>query len=118
MHAAQPALHALHDPSTAVVATENDTVAPPRRARPARPRRLVDRLVDALLALGIGGMTGLLAHKLAGEEPLASDPEYVGHLFAELLIFGLAALIAYWLIDDIRGARNAPRDAAEGADEQ
>jgi hypothetical protein len=100
-----------------VVDTDNDTVAPPGKARPPR-RRLVDRLVDALLALAIGALTGLLAHKLAGEEPLASDPEYVGHLFAELLIVALAALIAYWLIDDVRGARNAPRDAADEVEEQ
>jgi hypothetical protein len=106
----QPAQSALHDPSTGAD-TEDDTAAPAGRARPPTPRRLVDRLVDALLALGIGALTGLVAHKLAGEEPLASDPEYVGHLFAELLIVGLAALIAYWLIDDLRGARNASRDA-------
>jgi hypothetical protein len=100
------------------VDADNDTAAPTARARPPAPRRLIHRLIDALVALGIGAVIGLLAHKLAGEEPLASDPEYVGHLFAELLIVGLAALIAYWLIDDVRGARNAPRDDADGADEQ
>jgi Na+/H+-dicarboxylate symporter len=66
--------------------------------------------VDALLALGIGAITGLIAHKLAGDEPITSDPEYVGHLFAELLIVALAALIAYWLIEDIRNARNQPAE--------
>jgi hypothetical protein len=70
-----------------------------------RPRRWLDRAVDALVALGVGLMVGLMAHKLAGDEPLASDPEYVGHVFTEGLIVLLAALIAYWLIDDIRGAR-------------
>jgi len=54
-------------------------------------------------------VVGLLAHKLAGEEPLASDPEYAGHVFAEAVIVLLAALIAYWLIDDIRGARDQPK---------
>jgi Na+/H+-dicarboxylate symporter len=65
--------------------------------------------VNALLALWIGAVVGLVAHKLAGDEPLTSEPEYVGHLFAELLIVVLAALIAYWLLEDIQAARRKPR---------
>ena len=82
---------------------------PPAATR-SRARRWRYRAIDALVALGVGLLVGLLAHKLAGDEPLASDPEYVGHLFAEGLIVVLAALIAYWLIDDIRAARNRPAD--------
>ncbi|MBX5490422.1 MAG: hypothetical protein IRZ14_04630 [Chloroflexi bacterium] len=48
---------------------------------------------------------GLLAHRLAGEEPLATEPEYVAHLVSEALIVLFAALIAWWLIDDVRTAR-------------
>jgi Na+/H+-dicarboxylate symporter len=65
--------------------------------------------VDALVALGAGLLVGLVAHRLAGEEPLATDPEYVGHVFAELLIVLFAALIVYWLLDDMRAARRKER---------
>jgi len=58
-----------------------------------------------VVALGVGLVTGLLAHRLAGADPLPSDPEYVGHVFTEATIVFLAAVIAYWLLDDIRGAR-------------
>ena len=68
-------------------------------------RRLAATLVDAAIALGAGIVVGLVAHRFAGEEPLATDPEYAGHLFSELVIVVLAALIAYWLITDIRAAR-------------
>jgi hypothetical protein len=60
---------------------------------------------DAVVALGVGLLTGLIAHRLAGDEPLVTDPEYVGHLFAEGMIVLLATVIAYWLLDDIRAAR-------------
>jgi hypothetical protein len=63
-----------------------------------------------VVAFGIGLVTGLLAHRLAGEEPLATDPEYVGHVFAEAMIVFLAAVIAYWLLDDIRAARRKGPD--------
>jgi hypothetical protein len=69
------------------------------------PRRWRTRAQDALVALGVGLVTGLIAHRLAGDEPLATDPEYVGHVFAEATIVLLAAIIAYWLLDDIRTAR-------------
>jgi len=58
-----------------------------------------------VVALSVGLLAGLLAHRLAGEEPLATEAEYIGHLFAELLIVFLAALIAYWLLEDLRAAR-------------
>jgi hypothetical protein len=58
-----------------------------------------------VVALGVGLLTGLIAHRLAGDEPLATDPEYVGHVFAEGMIVLLAAVIAYWLLEDIRAAR-------------
>jgi hypothetical protein len=58
-----------------------------------------------LVALGVGLLTGLIAHRLAGAEPLATDGEYVGHVFAEAMIVLLAAVIMYWLLDDIRAAR-------------
>jgi hypothetical protein len=63
------------------------------------------RAQDALVALAVGLLTGLIAHRLAGDEPLSTDAEYVGHVFAEGLIVFLAAVIAYWLLDDIRTAR-------------
>jgi hypothetical protein len=72
-------------------------------------RRLATTLVDAAVALGAGIVVGLAAHRFAGEEPLATDPEYAGHLFSELVIVVLAALIAYWLITDIRAARRRNR---------
>ncbi len=53
----------------------------------------------------MGLLTGLIAHRLAGDEPLATDAEYVGHVFAEAMIVLLAAVIMYWLLDDIRSAR-------------
>ena len=65
------------------------------------------------MALGVGLLVGVIAHRLAGEEPLATDPEYVGHLFAEALIVLFAALIAWWLIDDLRTARARRRQDAE-----
>lgn len=61
------------------------------------------------MALGVGALVGLIAHRLAGEEPLLTDAEYAGHLFAEILIVALATLIAYWLLDDIRAARQRRR---------
>ena len=57
------------------------------------------------MALGTGVLAGLIAHRLAGDEPLATDAEYAGHLFAEVMIVFLAAVIMYWLLDDIRAAR-------------
>ena len=77
----------------------------PARGHHTRRARWLTRLLDALVALGVGALTGLIAHRLAGEEPLTTDAEYVGHLFAELTIVVLAAVIAYWLLDDIRAAR-------------
>ena len=62
------------------------------------------------MALGVGLLTGLIAHRLAGDEPLATDPEYVGHVFAEAMIVLLAAVIMYWLLDDIRAARRGQPD--------
>ncbi|HZR98157.1 MAG TPA: hypothetical protein VFE37_05590 [Chloroflexota bacterium] len=62
------------------------------------------------MALGVGLLTGLIAHRMAGEEPLATDPAYVGHVFAEATIVVLAAIIAYWLLDDIRAARRGGSD--------
>lgn len=60
------------------------------------------------MALGVGLLVGLLAHRLAGEEPLATQPEYVAHLVTEALIVLFAALIAWWLLDDVRQARRRP----------
>jgi hypothetical protein len=57
------------------------------------------------VALGVGLLTGLIAHRLAGDQPLATDAEYVGHVFSEAMIVLLAAVIMYWLLDDIRTAR-------------
>jgi hypothetical protein len=62
-------------------------------------------LLDAAVALGVGLLAGLIAHKLSGDEPLATEAESAGHLFAEFLIVVLAALIAYWLLADFRAAR-------------
>jgi hypothetical protein len=75
---------------------------------------VVTRLVDAAIALGLGALTGLIAHRLAGEEPLATDEEYLGHLFTEITIVILAAVIAYWLIEDIRAARHKARLERKG----
>jgi hypothetical protein len=91
--------------------------APPARGHHTRRPRWLTRLLDALLALGIGSLTGLIAHRFAGEEPLSTDAEYVGHLFAELTIVVLAAVIAYWLLDDIRAARSRPRAQSEAPPE-
>jgi hypothetical protein len=62
-------------------------------------------LLNGLVALGVGALAGLIAHRLSGDEPLATEAEYAGHLFAELLIVVFAALIAYWLLDDLLAAR-------------
>jgi Na+/H+-dicarboxylate symporter len=78
--------------------------AAPQRHHSVR-QRLATTLVDAVIALAAGIVVGLAAHRLAGDEPLATDPEYAGHLFTEAVIVVLAALIAYWLISDIRAAR-------------
>ncbi len=80
-------------------------MAPARRAR-----RWLTRLVDALVVIGVGLLTGYVAHRLAGEEPLLTDDEYFGHVFAEATIVLLAALIAYWLLNDVRAARRRARD--------
>jgi hypothetical protein len=80
-----------------------DSPAAPADDTPRRGWRTIAQ--DAIVALGVGLLTGLIAHRLAGEEPLATDPEYVGHVFAEGMIVLLAALIAYWLLDDVRTAR-------------
>lgn len=67
------------------------------------------------MALGGGLLVGLLAHRLAGEEPLATAPEYAAHLVTEALIVLFAALIAWWLIDDVRQARQRrPPGPADG----
>jgi hypothetical protein len=92
------------------ISDDTDPAPRPTSERRPCPIRWRDRAVDALLALGVGLLTGLLAHKFAGDEPLASDPEYAGHLFAELLIVALAALITYWLLDDIRSSRRRPAE--------
>ena len=93
------------DPTQQAAHGHHATARTASRSDDTRGRRLLPRLVDALVALGIGALAGLIAHRLAGDEPLAADAEYVGHLFAEVLIVLLAALIAYWLLDDIRTAR-------------
>ncbi len=68
------------------------------------------RLADAGVALSVGLFAGLLAHRLAGEEPLLAEEEYFGHLFAEVLIVLLASVIVYWLLEDWRTGRHAERD--------
>ena len=85
------------------------------RGHHTRHPRWRTRLLDALVALGVGALTGLIAHRFAGEEPLTTDAEYVGHLFAELTIVVLAAVIAYWLLDDIRAARRRRPEQSEAA---
>jgi len=70
-----------------------------------------------VLALGLGLLVGLLAHRLAGEEPLATEPEYAAHVVTEALIVLFAALILWWLLDDLRQARRrrrrGPRDTSK-----
>jgi hypothetical protein len=81
--------------------------ATPRRSSgddTARPRTRT-RLLNVLVALGVGALAGLIAHRLSGDEPLATEAQSAGHLFAELLIVVFAALIAYWLLEDLLTAR-------------